>query len=577
MRDSRTLRSLFSSVAIAVAFFLLSFPCMTQTELSIELGFEGRLTPGHYAPVLVEIHDYQATGTSRLRITQLAGNEWRGEATLQQELPYPIQSSGRYEAVIPIYDPVNPIVVELLSTTGSVLATKSVDLRGTMRATPYPVLDKQLPRFDDRAAVIDPSTLPTQWWGFDSAESLWVASPLLGESWAAISQWVLAGGSLVVFTGTNFYRMDSPTLRELLPVSNPDVATTDQGTPYLTGLHTGATIDMLSDEGFPLLIRGDYGAGQVSLISVDAQSVSVEDLQLIATYIAPSKTLALQEPTELILGAQKVIALNSLLVLPMIVLLGALVCICAVVGRRRPKAGWATLLACVLIFAVSAGFASHPANQTIGLYIVNTHLYVQASFTSLSLFSSLFSQTSEPFLQAHEEDILPLQYLPRTLTGPNSFDSYTAPGETKQQLPVGEISRWHAYGTASSVFDYELLADAVVRISNYHPADFDTAFILIDGMVHPIANVKRGNHEYVLDPTSSHHLGLFLSTATGYTQSGSPAVQLIRAMKDALPLSTGIWLIAVDTEEQLATTDTPRKVRDITLVIAQEEEGDHET
>ncbi|MBE0635479.1 hypothetical protein IH601_05740 [Candidatus Bipolaricaulota bacterium] len=203
--------------------------------MTVELGFEGRLTPGHYAPIQIQVHDYQEVGPSRLRVVQVAGNAWRGEATLQQELGYAIQSSGQYEAVIPIYDPVNPITIELLSATDTVLATKTIDLRGTMRPTPFPVLDKQLPRFDDRAAVIDASLLPTQWWALDSAESLWVASPLPSETWTAISQWVLTGGSLVIVTGTNFYRMDSPILRELLPVSNPEIITTPLGTTYLSG------------------------------------------------------------------------------------------------------------------------------------------------------------------------------------------------------------------------------------------------------------------------------------------------------------------------------------------------------
>jgi|GEM_PF-572665 hypothetical protein len=573
MRDSRILRSLPRYLAICAAFFLISSACTAQTELSVELGFEGRLAPGHYAPILVEIHDYQSAGVSRLRITQLVGNEWRGEATLQQELPQLIQASGRYEAVIPIYDPVNPIIIELLSTTGEVLATTTADLRGTMRPMPYPVLDKQLPRFDDRAAVVEPSSLPSQWWGFDSAESLWIASPLPSETWTAISQWVLAGGSLVVLTGTNFYRMDSPTLRQLLPILNPDVATTIEGTPYLSGTHANATIDMISDEGFPLLLHGSYGAGQVALVSVGAQSVSVEDLQMIATHVSPARLLTLEEPTELILGAQTVSALDSLFVLLMIVVLGVLVCVCAVVGRRNARAGWSILLACGLALTVSSGFVSFPMTRTIAVYIVNTRLYVQGSVTSVSVFSSFFSQTADPFVQAHEEEILPLQVLPRTLKGPNSSDFYTLSEKTRQQLLVGEMRRWHAYSTASAVFDFELLSHELVRINNYHPADFDTALILIDGIVHPIANVRRGNHEYSLDPTTSNHLGSFLSTATGYTQSGAPTVQLVRAIKDALPLSTGTWLIALDTEVQLPTTDTPHKVRDITVVIAQEEEG----
>lgn len=565
MRASHLLRSLLRFFAFSAVLLLLSFLSSAQT-LSVELGFEGRLTPGYYAPILIEVHDYRATGSSRLRITQLAGNEWRGEATLQQELSYAIQSSGQYEAVIPIYDPVNPIIVELISSTGEILAIAPIDLRGTMRPMPYPVLDKQLPRFDDRAAIIDLSSLPTQWWGLDGAESLWVASPLPSETWTAISQWVLAGGSLVVLTGTNFYRMDSPILRELLPVSNPEVITTDQGTFYLAGSHSRASIDLLSAEGFPLLLHSTYGAGRVALISVGAQSVSVEDLQLIGAHIAPSRLIALQESTESILGAQTVVSLNSLLVLAMIVLLGSLVCVCAMVGRRKPRLGWTILLVCAPAITVSSGFASNPVIHTVDLYEVTTQLYVQDSVSFLSVSSSLYSRIDETIIQAHNEDILPLQFNPRTLKGPNSYDCLTVAGATKQQLSAGETRQWHAYGPASSVFDLESLSDTAVRISNTHPTDFDAAWILIDGTVYPIAKVQRGNHEYVLDPAFSISMSAFISTA--YTQHASSVLRLISDVKDVLPLSKGIWLIATANEVQLIAEDITRKVRDITLVIA---------
>jgi len=573
MRASYLLRSLLRFLAFLAALLLLSFSSSAQT-LSVELGFEGRLTPGHYAPILIEVHAYQDVGSSRLRITQVAGNAWRGEATLQQELSYAVQSSGQYEAIIPVYDPVNPIIVELISSTDAVLAAETIDLRGTMRPMPYPVLDKQLPRFDDRAAVVDPSSLPTHWWGFDSAESLWVASALPSETWTAISQWVLAGGSLVVLTGTNFYRMDSPMLRELLPISNPEVTTTGQGTSYLTGSHANATIDLISAEGFPLLLHSAYGAGQVALISIGAQSVSVEDLQLIGAHIAPSRLLTLQEPTELILGAETVLTLNSLLVLVMIVLLGGLVCVCSVIGRRKPRLGWAILLVCAFAITVSSGFASNPTTHTVDLYTVTTHLYVQDVVSFLSVSSSSYSRISETFAQMHNDDILPLQFLPRTLKGPNSYHCLTVSGSTEQQLSDGEMRQWHAYGTASSVFDLEFPSDTVVRISNTHPTDFDAAWILINGTIYPIAKVQRGNHEYVLDPASSLSMSEFIST--GYVQHASSVMRLVRDVKDILSLSDGIWLIATANEVRLVTEDVTQKVRDITLVIARGEEGGNE-
>ncbi|MBU1048576.1 hypothetical protein KKG90_00995 [Candidatus Bipolaricaulota bacterium] len=573
MRDFQRSRSLFGLLAIVALLLLPSFLSMAQTELIVELGFEGRLTPSHYAPIRIEVINYQETGPSRLRITQLAGNEWRGEATLQQELGYVVQSSGQYHAVIPIYDPVNPIVVELLSSQDVVLAQRTVDCRDAMQATPYPVLDKQLPRFDDRAAIIAPASLPTQWWGLDSAESLWVASPLPSETWSAISQWVLAGGSLVVLTGANFYRMDSPALRNLIPVGNPDVMTTERGTSYLTGQYDAATIDLLSDEGFALLSHRRYGAGQVSLISVHAQSLSVEDLRLIAAHIVPSQLVSLEGLSEIFLGGETVVTLDSLFVLGMIALLAILVCVCALVGRRAPRAGWAVLMAGACLVAVLSGFVSNPASHTVGYYTVNTYLYVQDTVGFLSVSSCYFSQTTSPFSQTLKSDIFPLQLLPRTLRGVTSFSSLTTSHQMQQRLAFGDMRRWHAYTNSSAVFDFELLSGTSVRINNYHASGFESGWILINGTVHPIAEVHRGNHEYVLNPAAALTMGTFLST--GYTRNATSVFRLVSEMKDFLGLSKGIWLVAATDERRIEGDDIAKKVRDITLVIARGEEDVH--
>ncbi len=570
MRDSFSLRSLLYFAACFVGLLLFSSSVSAQVELSVRLGFEGRLTPGHYAPIQIEVRNYRDLGSSRLRIVQFAGNEWRGEATIQQELGYAVQSDGLYEAVIPIYDPVNPIVVELVSSTDAVFASETIDLRRTMRPFPYPVLDKQIPRFDDRAAIIDMALLPKQWWAFDSAESLWVASPLPSESWSAISQWVLAGGSLVLLTGTNFYRMDSPALRDLLPLSNPVLAVSDLGTSYLAGSHVGATIDMLSEEGFPLLIQSTYGAGHVALVTVHAQSLSVENLESIAREVSSAQLITLRDSTEHILGAQTVVTLDSLFVLAMGGLLGVVVCTSAFIGKRSPRAGWAVLLVCAISFSVLSGLVSNSATHDVDLYTVNTHLSLDIGLGLYAGFSSLYSQTSNPFIQLHKEEIIPVLFLPRTLKGMDSYGFSTSPAHTGMSILPGSMRHWHAYGTAASLFDVKLLSDSSVRISSHSPLDFAAGWVIIDGMVHSITGVRRGVYEYSFVPESAVRLATFVGSA--YTHEMTSALLLIRELQAAFSLTKGIWLITVADTERIGSGEITRKVRDITLVVVRGEE-----
>ncbi|MFC2108111.1 hypothetical protein ACFLS5_01465 [Candidatus Bipolaricaulota bacterium] len=542
-----------------------------QVELFVQLGFENRVTPGHYAPIQVEVRNVRDFGAARLRIVQLVGNEWRGEAAIRQELGYAIHSDGVYAAVIPTYDPVNPIVVELLSSTDTVLASIEIDLRRTMRPTPYPVLDKKISRFDDRAAVIDLASLPTQWWALDSAESLWVASPLPSEAWTAVSQWILAGGSLVLLTGSDFYRMDSPILREFLPLSDPVLADSDRGTTYLSGSLNEATISMLSNEGFPLLIQASYGAGHVSLVTIQAQSLSVETLKNIGEQVASSQLISLRDPTEHILGEQKLVALNPLFVLAMIAVLALGVWACALIGRRNPRMGWIVLLIGVAGLAVSSGFVSNPATHDVPFYLVNTNLQVDIGVGISIVSSSLYSQTNEPFAQPHREGIIPLLFLPRTLTGMDSYDLSTFPERTEMRVLSGKMRHWHVYGAASSMFDVRLLSESMIRIGNHQSSDFDAGWVLIDGMVHSVAQIDRGIHEYSFLPESGVHLAAFVGSADTDDRP-MPAIVLIRELRQSFPLEKGVWLIVFDDEEQISSGELTQKVRDITLVAVQGEE-----
>jgi len=564
-------RAQFCSLICLAGLVFLSSSVLAQVELSFHVGFEGMVTPGRYAPIQIEVRNYRHLGSARLRIIQLVGNEWRGEATIQQELGYTIQSDGLYEAVIPTYDPVNPIVVELVSSTDAVLASAETDLRETMRPAPYPVLDKTIPRFDDRAAVIDTASLPTQWWAYDSVESLWVASSLPSETWTAISQWVLAGGSLVLLTGTDFYRMDSPILREFIPLLNPVLAESDLGTIYLSGSLREATIGMQSNEEFPLLIQAPYGAGHVSLITVQAQSLPVEILEDIGKQVASSKLISLRGPTEFILGDQKIVTLNSLFVLALIVIVAVGVSTCALIGRRNPRLAWILLIVGVIGISVSAGFLSNPANVVIDSYTITTHFYVDTSVSLYAVFSSLYSRTNDLSTQPHREGIIPVQFLPRTLQGKHSYDSLTFPEHTRMRVLSGEMQHWHAYGDSSSMLDVRLLSDSLVRISNQFILDFAAGWILTDGVVHSITDIRRGIHDYSFDPEPVVRLAAFVSSAYA-DEIPIPALMLIRELRQSFPLEKGIWLIAFTDNEQISSEEITQKVRDITLIAVQGEE-----
>lgn len=569
----RSVALLSIRLCVCAAMLLVSMSLSAQVELSAQVGFENRVTPGHYAQLRVEVRnisDVLNSDMARLRIIQLVGNEWRGEAVIRTKLGQVIQSDGVYEAVIPIYDPVNPLVVELTSSNDIVLARTQIDLRMTMHPVRSPVLDKTIPRFDARAAVIDPASLPTLWWALDGADSLWVASALPDTVWTAVSQWVLAGGSLVLLTGTDFHRMDSRMLRDLLPISTPVLALSDLGTSYVSGSPRQASISMFSDEGWPLLIQGSYGAGSVSLVTVQAQSLSVETLTMIAGQIASSQLISLGDATEHILGEQKIGTLDSLFVLVMMGLLALGASLCAIVGRRNPATGWIVFFSTVVALSVLSGLTANRTGRVIDVYAVNTHLYFEANVGFYAAFSSLYSRTGHPFTQAHPAGVIPIQFLPRTLERVGSFDSSTSVGGTEMRMSAGEVRHWHAYGAAASMLDIEQLSDSIIRIHNHSSLEFDAGWVLIDGMVHPLTGLDSGVHDYSIDPESAVRLGIFVGSPSA---RHLPALVLIRQLRQSFPLDNGVWLIAFADDGQISYADSRQKVRDITLVISRERDN----
>ncbi len=178
-----------------------------------------------------------------------------------------------------------------------------------------------------------------------------------------------------------------------------------------------------------------------------------------------------------------------------------------------------------------SGFASNPITRVVDLYTVNTHLSIEMDVGLYAVFFGLYSQTSDPFIQLHKEEIIPVLFLPRTLKGMDSYDFSTSPAYTGMSILPGSMHHWHIYGTTASLFDVKLLSDSSVRISSHPPLDFAAGWVVIDGMVHSIPGVQRGVYEYSFVPKSAVRLAAFVGTA--YTHEMTSALLLIRKLQAA--------------------------------------------
>jgi len=566
----RTLSFLFGLASIA-AWTCVGASGTAQTQLSVSLGFENRTTPGRYAPVTIEVQNLAASESARLQSIQLVGNEWRGEAEMRIELAEAIQSDGEYTRVLPVYDPANPISFELISSTGDVLAATELDLREGFRAAPYPVYDRVLPRFDQEAALVDVATLPGDWWAYDSAESVWIASALPDESWEALARWVLAGGSLVVLTGSDFYRMDTPALRALLPVDEPDLAFSSSGASYLSGTFEPDTVMMESDDAFPLLIQAQSGAGTVSLVTVRAGALSTSQLADIAERVPTASLMQLDEVTSALLGAEQVTTLNKAALLLLIGLAIGVVGTATILGRRRQRWGWGAFGLGVALLSVLSGSISNPTKRVIDVYAYNTNVSVITRVGIELVASSLYSRADQPFQQAHAGGLMPILALPRSLRTADSYSVSTGAGATAMSILPGEVRRWHAYAPSASLVHVHREGANSVQISSY--LGFERAWIVIDGYVHPVDVLQDGTHTYPLTD-SLGRLPTFIGEARGGPDE--PVARILDTVRSRIPIQQGVWLIAASLREETSIDGVAQKVRDLSLVIAQDWEAPHE-
>ena len=566
------LRHLLQYLALGTVIMAVSFCADGQPTLSAHIGIEGKTTPGRFAPVRIGIRNYREAGAAVIRIQQRVGNAWHGTAEVEQILPHEVQSDGIYESVLPIYDPANPLAIDLIAASdGRLLASATVDLRADMSASPFIAQDRLISRLDEQAAIIDPKALPTQWWALSGIDSLWIASPLSSRTWDSVTRWVTAGGSLVVFTGTDFFRMDSSQLRQLLPVTNPTVDSEDGA--VLTGeLRDHAVVNLLTPEGTPLMIHWQVGGGHVSLVTAHAHSLEPELLRTLRSQVPPATLISLTTETDQLLGQWSIVALSSLAVLGLCVLLVAGVIGSVLLGRRSAIGGWVTIGGWVMLLSVLFGLISNPAMHRIDLYIANTSLQIINSLGLKIDYSSFHYQVTKPVIWHHGEGAgIPGEVLPHSLRDVASRDSQTLGEETSLQASSGDTRHWVNYSESTPTFSLTRQPESAVQITNLLGERIERGWLLQDGFIISMPPVERGTHTYELPQEDVVRLATFLARPDPDHEDMS-ALVLLKALSKQLPLKHGVWYIAMQDRESVIVDETSRKVRDLTLVLVQEDD-----
>ena len=532
-------------------------------QIEVDLGFAGRFVPGRMTPIHLIVSGVERPFSGYFRITEEIGNTWRGEASSLIEIPIPLISNGEYEQLLPLYDFTHPLKVFLCASDGTPVASAEASLRDRKQEGAFPLLVGAFPTpVDTEAVAVASSDLPVHWLAYDGVKSLWVGRIQAGlshEQWEAIARWTLAGGTLVLFSGADFYPLDSPVLRELIPISNPSLTMGEDGVRILSGeARPGSRYIGERADGSTLLFVRNYGAGTVLLIPVSAFDLTVEESVAIRAGVPPAKVVSLSGLNADLLEEMPVDRPGFSVVFLVVGI--SLMSLTLIVSKvRSPKRIVLSLISVASVLSVLSGLYLNQAKLVNDVCTLKTTLYVEASLGYQIDCYGLFANRTTTVRCGGEEALPVMEVLPRDLRNVD-YDVGWVKGEgLSLQLTHGErrALRWGEDCTIPITIRYA--GDEEVEIENGLPTSLSEAYLLVDGQAFSLGEIGIGTWSYTLDE------GIPFARIQLHDASLAAFYDTIEPWYS---VDNGVWLIGGRVSDALVVQDGVRqKVRVVSLYV----------
>jgi len=566
----------YSKALLCVAVGILSCAVATQAQrLEIHVGYSSSVMASRYAPIRIDLSGVDTPIDGILRVTQRIGAIDQNPDVVTVDLVHGTLDNGTYAGTIPIFDPLNPIDVAVLSSDGRLIVEQSTNVRLFQRTARFPVVSGPAIPLGALEVVVSPSELPTEWWAYESVDSLWInGGGISTAAWQAIAQWVFAGGSIVVFTGEDYYQIESPAFRKLFPLRETTMGHFPDGTPYLAGEPMESIPVVLSDNqaGSPLLYQTTYGAGTVSVVSVRAPDLAADRMADIGARIPGADWYSLLRFGSEFRGSMRVPRPIYLIAPTLVVII--LGCVAALrwgIARRRatgnPLVMGITVLAVVALLvgvSVWSGFYANPAKQLVELFQLDFSIQTHATHGISLGYAGFVSPATTRTASIPRDKVSVPTYALVNSTPHTSFSSATDEGLFQFAIQANEVRDFRHYGSPRRLMSFALDRRAMtVQISNTLFYELDVGFVLVDGYLYQIPRIPPGDSSAVLaDRIPVRSVG-----------NRSLYGELLEAIIKEYRLDAGTWLLAVsDRTREVPGTQVPIEVRDVQLHLV--EEGD---
>jgi hypothetical protein len=453
-------------------------------------------------------------------------------------------------------------VIQLLDDEGRLVASVSESVRQSARGHPFAVIAGASYHIDDTEAIVDPSELPADWWAYDGVSSVWLAAPLLSRAtWLALGTWVSAGGSLVLYSGSDFYQWDSPLARELLPFSSPSLRDAgERGTAILSGRPRAGAQVLLTKDDMPLLVRFPYGAGFVSLVTLRFRDLSEADLRRIQPWLVSSRPLiSADNLAEDLLDATPVLRPMYAFAPLVVAAVLAILVLTRRTSAQRPAFAAVLFLAATALVTAASGFYLNRLGRMAYTYSIDTRFHVSTSFALTTASTAFFS----------------LQ--PTTVTIPQEKGSFP---KQVHGIPTPRSVYSVRSGTLATVLDVPARTRRVVRICDERGSGFR---VVLDEQARslriesaeprdPIAGMVFADGHFHRLPLSQVGATVELDALTQLSTTAMDAAEttMHAAVSAWMPSLTGTWVLVLSERSLLVETgEMPGKVRVVDIDIVE--------
>ncbi len=530
-------------------------------RIEVEVGFAGRFLPERTIPIAITISglDYPVSGS--LRIVQRIGNAWRGEATSTTDFHIGRINSGTYTEALPLYDFAHPLAVSLIDDAGNTITQETVDLRNGWSSVPLAVAVGEFPdSLTGDRTLVDGSNLPSAWSCYDGVGSLWIGQltdDLNNEQWQAICRWTHAGGTTVVFTGSDIFLIDSPLVRGLISIIDPHVT---DGQLLTGGLRPGADTIMLDESGSPLIVKQPYGAGTVFTVTKNAYSLTQEEIHFLQQAVSPADPVTILAETQEMLDTMKLSrpGYPTALALVTCVLLSLMVVVARTKNTHRIVI---YLLSATVGLALWSGLYTNKTKAFSDIYKINTELYVQDSVGYEIVSYGIASIGSRPFTTEVSVAQPVIQELPHDLKGHSHSYNIALVDDKNASVEIvrGEERLLSGGGDCLIPVSCYQSGDERITIKNGLGYPLECGVFIRDGIAFSLGTIANGEATYTLSE------GIVPDEFV-------PNRREIAALYDAVckhyAIYQGTWVIGgmvVDANRTIASHR--EKVRDVKLIV----------